>query len=63
MREDGQLFGYFEAAESFQTSLEEMSQEDINTRWQEFMTPYFEGIDGVAADEQMIELEEVVHLD
>jgi L-rhamnose mutarotase len=63
MREDGQLFGYFEAAESFQTSLEEMSQEDINTRWQEFMTPYFEGIDGVAADEQMIELEEVFHLD
>jgi len=63
MREDGQLFGYFEAAESFQTSLEKMSQEEINARWQEFMTPYFEGIDGLAADKQMIELEEVFHLD
>jgi len=63
MREDGQLFGYFETPESFQASLEKMSKEEINARWQEFMAPYFEGIDGAAADEHMIELEEVFHLD
>ena len=63
MREDGQLFGYFEAAESFQASLDGMSQEEINDKWQAFMAPFFEGIEGAAADENMIELEEVFHLD
>lgn len=63
MREDGQLFGYFETPESFQAALEGMGQEEINAKWQEFMAPYFEGIDGATADEQMIELEEVFHLD
>ena len=63
MHEDGLLFGYFEAAESFQASLQGMSQEVINAQWQEFMAPYFEGIGGANADENMIELEEVFHLD
>ncbi len=63
MREDGLLFGYFEAAESFQASLQGMSQEAINEKWQEFMAPYFEGIGGAHADESMVELEEVFHLD
>ena len=62
-REDGLLFGYFEAAESFQASLEGMSKEEINARWQDFMAPYFEGIGGAHADESMVELEEVFHLD
>jgi L-rhamnose mutarotase len=62
-REDGLLFGYFEAAESFQASLEGMSTEEINARWQDFMAPYFEGIGGAHADESMVELEEVFHLD
>jgi L-rhamnose mutarotase len=63
MREDGLLFGYFEAEESFEASLEAMSKEDINSRWQEDMAPYFEGIGGAHADESMVELEEVFHLD
>ena len=62
MREDGLLFGYFEAAESFEVSLNGMSKEAINDKWQEFMAPYFEDMAG-AADENMIELEEVFHLD
>ena len=62
MREDGLLFGYFEAAESFEASLNGMSKEAINDKWQEFMAPYFEDMDG-AADENMIELEELFHLD
>lgn len=62
MRDDGLLFGYFEAADSFQASLDGMAKEEINKKWQEFMAPYFEGIAG-HADENMIELEEVFHLD
>ncbi len=63
MSKDGLLFGYFETPESFQAALEGMAQEEINTKWQEFMAPYFEGIGGKHADEMMIELEEVFHLD
>jgi L-rhamnose mutarotase len=62
-RSDGLLFGYFEAAESFQASLAGMSKEEVNARWQEFMAPYFENLSGAHADESMIELEEVFHLD
>ncbi len=63
MREDGLLFGYFETPESFQTALDGMSREEVNARWQEFMAPYFEGLGGAHADESMLELEEVFHLD
>lgn len=63
MTEDGLLFGYFEAEESFQASLDGMSKEAINAKWQEFMAPYFENLGGAQADESMIELEEVFHLD
>lgn len=63
MRDDGLLFGYFETPESFQAALAGMSQEEVNARWQEFMAPYFEGIGGAHADENMLELKEVFHLD
>ena len=63
MREDGLLFGYFEAEDSFQASLDGMNKEEINTKWQDFMAPYFEGIVGAHADESMIKLDEVFHLD
>ncbi len=62
MRDDGLLFGYFEAADSFAASLDGMSGEDINAKWQEFMAPYFESISG-RPDENMIELQEVFHTD
>ncbi len=63
LSDDGLLFGYFEAEESFQASLEGMAKEPINAKWQEFMAPYFENLGGAHADESMIELEEVFHLD
>lgn len=63
MRPDGTLFGYFEAEESFQASLDGMAAEEVNARWQEFMAPYFENLGGAHADESMQELEEVFHLD
>ena len=62
-REDGLLFGYLETPENFQAALEGMSKEEVNTRWQDFMAPYFEGLSGAHADESMFELDEVFHLD
>jgi L-rhamnose mutarotase len=63
MRDDGLLFGYFEAEESFAKSLEGMAREEINAQWQDFMAPYFENLGGAHADENMQELVEVFHLD
>jgi L-rhamnose mutarotase len=63
LREDGLIFGYFEADESLQASLDAMSREEINLKWQEFMGPYFEALGGSRPDETMIELEEYFHLD
>jgi len=62
MREDGLLFGYFETPDSFQSALEGMSGEEVNARWQKLMAPYFEDLEGAQADESMVELEEVFHL-
>jgi L-rhamnose mutarotase len=63
MRDDGLLFGYFETPDSFQAALDGMSKEEINAQWQEFMAPYFENLSGAHADESMVELEQVFHLD
>ena len=62
LRDDGLLFGYFEAEESFQASLDGMARDEINLIWQEFMGPYFEAISG-RPDQNMITLEEVFHTD
>jgi L-rhamnose mutarotase len=63
LRDDGLLFGYFETPESLQAAQAGMALEEINARWQDFMAPYFEGLGGAHADESMIELREVFHLD
>lgn len=63
MREDGLLFGYFEAPQDFQTALDGMDKEAINEKWQTAMAPYFEALEGKRADESMLELQEVFHLD
>jgi L-rhamnose mutarotase len=63
MREDGLLFGYVETPEGLGAALDGMAGEEVNTRWQEMMTPFFEGIEGARADEGLIALEEVFHLD
>jgi L-rhamnose mutarotase len=63
IREDGLVFGYFEAEESFKKSQAAMANEPINTKWQEFMSPYFEGLGGSHPDERMVELQEYFHLD
>ncbi len=62
-RDDGLLFGYFETPESFEAALAGMSKEDINAKWQDFMAPYFEDLSGAHADESMLQLAEIFHLD
>lgn len=63
LRPDGTLFGYFETPESLQAAQAGMAAEEINTKWQEFMAPFFENLDGLHPDEGMQELEEIFHLD
>tara|TARA_Y100001936_G_scaffold177899_1_gene174629 strand:+ start:1475 stop:1798 length:324 start_codon:yes stop_codon:yes gene_type:complete len=63
LRPDGTLFGYFEVIDSFKNALERMSKEKINTDWQNLMSQYFELPKGAHPDKNMIEWEEVFHLD
>ena len=63
IRDDGLIFGYFEAVESFQASLAGMAKEEINLKWQEFMAPYFEALGDARPDETMLQLEEYFHVD
>ena len=63
MRPDGLMFGYVEVAESLEKSLTGMADEEINLKWQEMMASYFENPEGSRPDENLIELEEVFHLD
>jgi L-rhamnose mutarotase len=60
---DGLLFGYFETPEDFRAALQNMSKEEINRKWQDSVAPFFKKLKGGHADEAMVELEEVFHLD
>ena len=61
LRDDGLLFGYFETPHSLEQAQALMAEKEVNTRWQEFMAPFFET--GARPDETFQELEEVFHLD
>ena len=63
LREDGLLFGYFEKPVDFSTALKGMEKEAINEKLQATMAPYFEALGGRRADESMLELDEVFHVD
>ena len=63
VRDDGLLFGYFETEESLAAAQAEMAGREINTRWQEFMAPYFESPNNTRPDEMFLELTEIFHLD
>ena len=62
-RPDGTLFGYVEVEESFQASLDGMAKEEVNQRWQDEMSPFFQLPEGARPDQNMIEWREVFHLD
>jgi L-rhamnose mutarotase len=63
VRDDGLLFGYFETPESLQAAQAAMAEHEVNTRWQEFMAPYFESPNNSRPDEMFVELPEIFHLD
>lgn len=63
MRDDGLLFGYFETPESLQAAQAAMADTEVNGRWQDKMSPYFEISEGAHPDQLFVELEEVFHLD
>jgi L-rhamnose mutarotase len=62
LRDDGLLIGYVETPD-FDRALSQMAATEVNARWQTEMAGFFEGIPGRKADEQMIPVEEVFHLD
>eukprot|EP00054_Salpingoeca_dolichothecata_P013780 m.77096 g.77096 ORF g.77096 m.77096 type:complete len:110 (-) comp20653_c0_seq1:161-490(-) len=63
MRKDGLLFGYFETELSLQECLANMEKEEINAKWQKEMQKFFPAESSKRPDQQMIELEEVMHLE
>jgi L-rhamnose mutarotase len=63
MRGDGLLFGYVETPDGLAAAQAKMAVTAVNTRWQEFMAPFFESPGNTRADEMFVELEEVFHLD
>ncbi len=62
LRPDGLLFGYLETPD-FERAKAGMADKAVNARWQAEMAPFFEALEGRAADENMMPLEEVFHLD
>ncbi len=61
LRDDGLMFGYFETPHNLARAQALMETKEVNTRWQQMMTPYFDG--NTRPDESFVELEEVFHLD
>jgi len=62
LRPDGLLVGYVET-DDFAKSCAAMQNYPVNARWQAEMAPFFEALTGAAADESMVPLEQVFHLD
>jgi L-rhamnose mutarotase len=64
LRPDGTLFGYVEVPESLAAAQAAMALEPVNERWQAWMAELFaDNSDGTAADQMMVEMDEVFHLD
>ena len=61
LRGDGLMFGYFETPHSLAHAQALMEKKEVNTRWQQFMAPFFE--ENIRPDKPFLELEEVFHLD
>ena len=60
-RKDGLIFGYFETEEILSVAQKRMEVKEVNTRWQEFMSPFID--DNTRPDETFVELEQYFHLD
>ncbi len=63
VRADGLLFGYVETPDSLEAAQARMVTQEVNTRWQEFMAPFFESPAQARPDEMFGTLTEIFHLD
>jgi len=61
-RKDGTLFAYLEA-EDYEKSMEHLSKQEVNTRWQKYMDKYFVKKDRSVLGPECEMLEEVFHID
>jgi L-rhamnose mutarotase len=61
LRPDGLLIGYFET-DSLPEAQARMAATDVNARWQEQMSGFFEDLDG-APDEGFLQLTEIFNLE
>ncbi len=62
LRPDGLLVGYLET-DDFEKALAGMKAREVNARWQAEMAPFFEKLAEGGADDNMLALEEVFHLE
>jgi L-rhamnose mutarotase len=62
LRPDGLLIGYLETSD-FEKARAAVKDFAVNARWQAEMLPFFEPMKDGAADDNMVTLEEVFHLD
>ena len=62
LRDDGLLVGYLET-DNFEAARDAMAGREVNRRWQESMSPFFERLNGQRPDEGMARLEEIFHLE
>lgn len=60
-RDDATLIGYFETP-NLQDALDGMEKKEINEKWQAFMAPYFEELEGKRPDEGFLKLEPIFYL-
>lgn len=58
---DASLFGYFETPD-LEAAKAGMASEEVNSRWQEMMAPYFESLGERRPDEGFLELSPVFYL-
>jgi len=59
---DGLLVGYLEA-DDFAACCDRMKDHPVNARWQAEMAPFFEKLTTGGADDNLMPLEEVFHLE
>jgi L-rhamnose mutarotase len=62
LKPDGLLVGYLETPDFVGACLA-MKEHPVNAQWQAEMSPFFEAITEEGADDNMLPLEEVFHLD
>ena len=62
LRDDGLLVGYLET-EDFAAAQRAMAAQDVNARWQNEMSGFFESLDGATPDVAITPLTEIFHLE